>query len=273
MKLNRDEVRKLHAAGWSAATVALEYGTTIEAVRYHLLPDEARAVRVQQANARARAKSAKAKNETKVLTEENNRINQEIEKLAESSDMTYAEIAQHLGVSQKRVKYWANKRERTRRIEEAQRRAARLKAERDEVIKSAVERKVEQTAEQALNRETNTLLHRLRAQAERRGISFTLEKADVRRFVEAEQCDRTGLPLLPKGDGGDWNWSVDRIDSTGGYDRDNVQVVCWIYNRAKGASTDAAVLHMAVALVGKQIQDQGLTFEQLRDQTLGFQWD
>jgi hypothetical protein len=43
--------------------------------------------------------------------------------------------------------------------------------------------------------------------------------------------------------------SLDRIDPTRGYTKDNVQVVTWIYNRAKLQSTDAAVLDFARALV------------------------
>ncbi len=43
--------------------------------------------------------------------------------------------------------------------------------------------------------------------------------------------------------------SLDRIDPAKGYHPDNVQVVCWIYNRAKGIQDHEAVLKLAKALV------------------------
>jgi hypothetical protein len=67
--------------------------------------------------------------------------------------------------------------------------------------------------------------------------------------------------------------SVDRIDNTRGYEAGNIQLVCWAYNRAKGASTDAAVLRMALELVNKTIQDTGKDFCQLLAEARPLVWD
>jgi len=46
--------------------------------------------------------------------------------------------------------------------------------------------------------------------------------------------------------------SFDRIDNTQGYTRDNVQLVCLIYNTAKNAHTHEDLLKLARALVSEQ---------------------
>ena len=43
--------------------------------------------------------------------------------------------------------------------------------------------------------------------------------------------------------------SIDRIDSSKGYERDNVRLVCHGVNRLKGDATDADMLAMAKAIV------------------------
>lgn len=71
-------------------------------------------------------------------------------------------------------------------------------------------------------------------------------------------CAQTGLPFEYKAGTdsrsgwhrvGDMSPSLDKIDPLGGYTKDNVQIVVWMYNRAKGCNTDAAVLAFAKALV------------------------
>jgi hypothetical protein len=51
------------------------------------------------------------------------------------------------------------------------------------------------------------------------------------------QCALTGLQLLLDGDPGDdqLRYSLDRIDSSRHYERDNLQIVCKFANRWKGA--------------------------------------
>lgn len=53
-------------------------------------------------------------------------------------------------------------------------------------------------------------------------------------------CALTGLPMQWRGDHDDSELcaSLDRIDSDGHYNKDNLQVVCWFANRWKGATPD-----------------------------------
>ena len=54
-------------------------------------------------------------------------------------------------------------------------------------------------------------------------------------------CALTGLPLdlPPSKSDPDMMASPDRIDSDKGYEKDNIQVVCWFANRWKGDDSDA----------------------------------
>lgn len=62
-------------------------------------------------------------------------------------------------------------------------------------------------------------------------------------------CEQTGIPFEVKGA---FAPSVDRIDSDKPYVDDNVQIVCWIYNRCKQADTDEDVLYFATKLLEQQ---------------------
>jgi hypothetical protein len=77
-------------------------------------------------------------------------------------------------------------------------------------------------------------------------------KDDMATFVEAllkeseKICALTGLTMLLDDDEGDSDIraSLDRIDSDGGYDPENLQVVCWFANRWKNASDNAKFLRL-----------------------------
>ena len=60
------------------------------------------------------------------------------------------------------------------------------------------------------------------------------------------RCLRTGIPFEAKGP---FAPSVDRIDSNLPYTEDNIQVVCWIYNRCKNSDTDEVVETFARKLI------------------------
>lgn len=77
-------------------------------------------------------------------------------------------------------------------------------------------------------------------------------KDDMAAFVEAllreseKVCALTGLTMILDDDDGDSDMraSLDRIDSDGHYDPDNLQVVCWFANRWKSASDNAKFLRL-----------------------------
>ena len=84
------------------------------------------------------------------------------------------------------------------------------------------------------------------------GKDHSLDPSDIARRIAAGYCEVTGLPF-DMGLAGEkvaraYTPSLDRIDSTEGYTPDNVQVVVWIYNRAKGVDGHDAVLTLARAL-------------------------
>ena len=92
--------------------------------------------------------------------------------------------------------------------------------------------------------------------AEDRGMEFNLTPEWIQPKLEAGFCEASGLPLELSG--GEfkgyghfrpWTPSLDRIDPTKGYTTDNVQVVCWIYNQAKGVGDHADVVRLSQAIV------------------------
>ncbi len=74
----------------------------------------------------------------------------------------------------------------------------------------------------------------------------------------AGKCEVTGLafslnrPKTRRESLRAWGPSVDRVDPLKGYTRDNCRLVCWMYNAAKGVSSDEDVMTMARALVARQ---------------------
>ena len=81
------------------------------------------------------------------------------------------------------------------------------------------------------------------------GFSFDLDNAFVTNLWEQQQgrCARTGVEMGRIGD----KWtspSIDRIDPSRGYERDNVQWVCWRYNDAKSGMTDEGFISLCLAV-------------------------
>ena len=67
---------------------------------------------------------------------------------------------------------------------------------------------------------------------------------------QEDRCALTGLPLGYVGEGSDKQMlaSLDRIDSTGHYTPDNVQIVCRFINRWKGADDDTLVRRLITSI-------------------------
>jgi hypothetical protein len=96
-----------------------------------------------------------------------------------------------------------------------------------------------------------------RANARKFGIDCDLDAEWIEERLRAG-CAQTKLPFEMKAGAeertgyhrmGAMSPSLDKINPRGGYTKDNVQVVCWIYNRSKGANTDETVLEFAKALI------------------------
>lgn len=149
------------------------------------------------------------------------------------------------------------------------RRAERNRAREAAIAQEATERERRKT-QQALQTKIARRLRDSRKAAEARGLIFNLTGEHIEAAVADGVCQRTGIAFEPRGD---FAASMDRIDNTRGYAPDNVQIVCWAYNRAKNNSTDAAVLRMSLALVDKVMQDTGKDFCQLLAESQPFEWD
>lgn len=184
--------------------------------------------------------------------------------------LTYAQIGAELGVSRKTVKYWLSDAYRNRRGEEARRRRGRdLSARAEELAERKAARQAA-SADRALTARATEMWVRARSRTDLSGIEFGITEAEVRGKIVAGVCERTGVTFERRGA---FSMSLDRIDNSRGYTTDNVQAVCWAYNRAKGADTDAAVLRMAVALVQKTLVDTNATLEELITVVEPADWD
>lgn len=86
-----------------------------------------------------------------------------------------------------------------------------------------------------------------------KGFDFDLTPDWVIERLEKGVCEVTGIQLELGGgklNGGyrPYTPSLDRTDPTKGYTKDNVKVVCWIYNSAKGSGSHNDVMKLARAL-------------------------
>jgi len=87
--------------------------------------------------------------------------------------------------------------------------------------------------------------------AKSRGVEFSLSRETVEKAILAGVCAVTGLrfDLQLRGKRcGARSPSVDKIDPMKGYTEENSQVVCWLYNRAKGDGGHEDVLLLVEAL-------------------------
>lgn len=72
--------------------------------------------------------------------------------------------------------------------------------------------------------------------------------------LEPMICQATGIQLVWTGPDrqNPWAPSVDKVDPLGGYTPDNVQVVCWAYNWAKGNWDPEVLSTLARAIIAKE---------------------
>lgn len=90
-----------------------------------------------------------------------------------------------------------------------------------------------------------------------KGFEFSMTRERVVEGVVNGFCEVTHLPFtlaLPEGRVQALSPTIDRVDNDRGYTDDNVQIVCWVYNRAKADGTHADVMMMVRALSGLHLQ-------------------
>jgi len=89
-------------------------------------------------------------------------------------------------------------------------------------------------------RDLNIILNRLRQSAKKRGLNFNLTTLDLDEIGIPISCPILGMPLKwHNGKAEDDSYSIDRIDSTRGYVKDNIQFMSMKANRAKNNLTSA----------------------------------
>jgi hypothetical protein len=105
------------------------------------------------------------------------------------------------------------------------------------------------------------LLNATRQTARRKGMACDLTLEDVQAMLLPGRCMRTGVTFNPGfQSGGSQNPyapSIDRVSSKMGYTRDNVQMVCWAYNRLKGDLTDE-MCQLLIKHMSQRIMEVGL---------------
>lgn len=88
------------------------------------------------------------------------------------------------------------------------------------------------------SKEIKLLLNQLRASAKKRGIEFNLTTADIDDIGIPLQCPVLNIPIyFYRGKSKDDSISFDRIDSTKGYQKDNVIIVSNRVNKLKSNAT------------------------------------
>jgi hypothetical protein len=98
-------------------------------------------------------------------------------------------------------------------------------------------RKAGQRRYSTLEGRTTVLLNSARRRASAKGLAFDLDAEWVIERLKHLRCEATGCDLslatVPGMKANPFGPSLDRNDNTGGYTKDNVQVVAWFYNMLK----------------------------------------
>ena len=86
-------------------------------------------------------------------------------------------------------------------------------------------------------------------------LEFSITVDFVFERIKTGKCEVTGADLkLIGGQRSPWSASLDRKNPSIGYTPENSQLVCWIYNAAKGDHSHADVLKLA-SLICEQTQN------------------
>lgn len=114
------------------------------------------------------------------------------------------------------------------------------------------EREREAKANWNVKNRAQVLLNACRRNARGRGHDCSLTLDDVQALIRPMACSVTGVQLSWEWDGpgsNPWVPSIDRVDGSYGYHLENVRVVCWAFNRARGDWPDSTFATLAQAFV------------------------
>jgi len=97
------------------------------------------------------------------------------------------------------------------------------------------------------------LYHDTKSRAKKLNHDFDLDKDWFEKKISPLVCEATGVQLQLTINKDVWQSpfrpSIDRVDNSRGYTKDNCRIVCFIFNKAKADGTDEDVIKMAKALM------------------------
>jgi len=95
----------------------------------------------------------------------------------------------------------------------------------------------------------NRIYTTLKSRAKKRGLDFDLSKIDLHVITQPLSCPLRNTPIdYHSVERTDDTPSIDRIDSTKGYPRDNIWIISWKANRCKNNATVDEMVNMANGL-------------------------
>lgn len=88
--------------------------------------------------------------------------------------------------------------------------------------------------------------------AGRRKIEYDIKIDDIRQLYDDQAgcCAVTGLPMMHSTENPDFSLSIDRKDSSRGYVKNNIQLVCWRVNTMK-SNMDPESFHWWCKLIAR----------------------
>ncbi len=94
------------------------------------------------------------------------------------------------------------------------------------------------------------LFNAARLRAKKLKLEFTINLEDIELLIKAGICQATGLKLdISSSRKSALNPSLDRINHSKGYTKDNVLLVCWCFNAAKNTFNIKDFIRVAEAIV------------------------
>jgi hypothetical protein len=98
------------------------------------------------------------------------------------------------------------------------------------------------------------ILNSVKGRAKSKGLDYDLSPEWIlNKWEECEgKCEITGIEFVFRDEGNranPYSLSLDRVDNTKGYTKENVQLVVWIYNAAKATGTHEQVVNFSKKLL------------------------
>lgn len=97
--------------------------------------------------------------------------------------------------------------------------------------------------------EVKTIYNRLKASAKKRNIDFSLSLTDLYELDYPISCPILGIPLtFNRGKVEDNSYSIDRIDSSLGYNVNNIRVISYRANKLKNNATSEELVKLSLSI-------------------------